>query len=372
MLVSVSDSCRIVFLAPGTMARVSVLTTLLAVVSTVQAQCGAGAEVSVTGSGSSYQASKGATSLYSGSSYLAAINAALAGAGKGERVAVMASGSIGASSISVGSGKIFEGCGLITAASRSGHGAIESLNTDGAEIRYLNLTGPTYFGMLFYGTKDLKLGKINITGGGLGIRFNRDNAANKNVTIDEVNVSGASSHAVETWNIDGLKINKVIARNVGECGLLLQKTTNAKVGLVDADNAGKGTGYAAFRMANQNGKLSNGQYTTNVFVDKVVARDGGRGVFCVSESGGAEITSVDIQNTGNNAVLIENCYNINIKGGTVKGGGEVRISARTEFANTRDVSITLTVNDSTVKESPCGTNTVWNISGNAKKTICTK
>lgn len=47
--------------------------------------------------------------------------------------------------------------------------------------------------------------------------------------MDTISVTGAGSHAVETWNIDGLTINSVIARNVGECGLLLQNTRNANV-----------------------------------------------------------------------------------------------------------------------------------------------
>jgi hypothetical protein len=184
-----------------------------------------------------------------------------------------------------------------------------------------------------------------------------------------INVTGAGSHAVETWNINGLNINQVIARNVGESGLLLQTTTNAWVGLVDGDNVGAGTGYATFRMANENGKL-NGNWNTNVYIDKVKSRGGGRGVFCVSQSGGVVITSVDLANNGNNAILIENCYNVSIRGGTVNGGGEVRISARTEFPNTRDTWITLTVNNTTVRESPCADNSNWTLSGNGARNIC--
>lgn len=183
-------------------------------------------------------------------------------------------------------------------------------------------------------------------------------------------VTGASSHAVETWNIDGLTIDAVIARNVGECGLLLQETTNAQVGLVDGDNVAAGTGYATFRMANNNGQLADGSYDTNVYIDRVVSRGGGRGVFCVSQSGAAEIASVDLADNGNNAVLIENCYNVAILDGTVNGGGEVRIAARDEFPNTGDVSITLQVDGTTVRESPCGENISWSITGDASLDIC--
>jgi hypothetical protein len=74
------------------------------------------------------------------------------------------------------------------------------------------------------------------------------------------------------------------------------------IGTVDAENAGTGTGYAAFRVANRNGRINNA-YPTNVRVGLVRARGGGRGVFCVSESGGLVIDRVDIANTGNNAIL---------------------------------------------------------------------
>ncbi|KAK4149856.1 hypothetical protein C8A00DRAFT_37532 [Chaetomidium leptoderma] len=350
----------------------SLLTAALALASAAQAQCGAGSpQATVTGSGNSFKANRGGTTVYSGSDYRAAIQAALDSISSGQRVAVMASGSIGASTLTISSGKIFEGCGTINVGNKSGRGAIESTDTSDVQIPYLTMTGNPYFGLRFSGTRNLSLGKITMNlSGGLGIRFDRDKAANSNVKMDVITVTGAGSHAVETWNIDKLSINQVIARNVGESGLLLQKTTNAWVGLVDGDNVAAGTGYATFRMANNNGQNANGNYNTNVYIDKVVSRGGGRGVFCVSQSGGVVIESVDLSNNGNNAILIENCYNVSIRGGKVQGGGEVRISARSEFPNTKDIWITLTVNDNTVRESPCGDNTNWSLSGNAKKSIC--
>ncbi|KAK2035097.1 parallel beta-helix repeat protein [Colletotrichum zoysiae] len=354
------------------MVRFPFLTAVLALASSVAAQCGAGTpDARVTGSGSSFVATRGSSQVYAGSDYRAAIQAAVDSIGSGQRVSVIASGSIGAGTISIGSGKTFEGCGTINAVLRNGRGAIEVLNASGVRIPYLTMTGNPYFGLRFYGTRDLTLGAIIMNlSGGLGIRFDRDQAANSNVKMGTITVSGAGSHAVETWNIDGLTIDQVIARNCGESGLLLQKTTNARVGLVDGNNVGAGTGYATLRFANNNGQLASGAYTTNVFVTRVVSRGGGRGVFCVSQSGGAEIGAIDLASNGNNAVLIENCYGVTIRGGTVNGGGEVRISARAEFPNTRDISITARVDGTSVRESPCGTNIRWNLSGNGARNIC--
>ncbi|KAF4973317.1 hypothetical protein FSARC_392 [Fusarium sarcochroum] len=344
----------------------------LALVCGVQAQCGSGTpDAQVTGEGGSFKATSGSGEVYSGSDYLAAIQAAIDSISSGQRVSVIASGSIGTGTINIDSGKIFEGCGTIDASLKAGKGAIQSFDTTGVEIPYLTLTGDAYFGLHFYGTKDLVLGEITMNlSGGLGIRFDRDEARNTNVKMGTISITGASSTAVEVWNIDGLEIDTVIARDIGEAGLLIQASTDARVGTVDGENVGAGTGYATLRFANNNGESANGGYETNIYVDKVKSRGGGRGVFCVSQSGGAEIKSVDLADNENNAVLIENCYNLSILGGTVQGGGEVRISARDEFPNTRDISVTLEVNDNSVRESPCGENIKWSITGNAKQDIC--
>ncbi|KAL0259683.1 hypothetical protein SLS55_005420 [Diplodia seriata] len=354
------------------MARSSILTAALALGSLAHAQCGSGTpDASVTGSGSSFTATSGSSEVYSGSDYAAAIQAAIDSVSAGQRVAVIASGSIGTSTLTLPSGIIFEGCGTIDTGTAAGRGSIESTDTADVQIPYLSMTGNPYFGLRFSGTTGLALGAVTMElSGGLGIRFDRDEAANANVTMNSIRVTGAGSHAVETWNIDGLEINEVVARNCGESGLLLQTVTNARVGLVDGDDVGAGTGYATLRFANNAGQLADGGYDTNIFVDRVVSRGGGRGVFCVSQSGGAEIGEIDLADNGNNAILIENCYNLSILGGTVEGGGEVRISARDEFPNTSDVSITATVNDNSVRESPCGENITWNISGSASQDVC--
>lgn len=352
--------------------RSFIFAAVLAFASAVNGQCGAGTpDARVTGSGSSYTATRGSSTLYTGSDYRQAIQTAVDAIGAGQRVSVIASGSIGANTISIGSGKTFEGCGTINVGNRSGRGAIESLNTNGVSIPYLTMTGSPSFGLRFHGVRDLTLGTITLNvNSGIGIRFDRDAPWNYNVKIGTVTVTGATSHAVETFNIDGFDIRAVYARNVGESGLLIQTSRNGRVGLVDGNNAGAGTGYATFRMANRLGRSSSGSYSTNIFVDRVVSRGGGRGIFCVSESGGVEITSVDLASNGNNAILIENCYNLSIRGGTVNGGGEVRLAARSDFPNNRDISINLRVDGTSVRESPCGTNINWTLTGNGSRNIC--
>ena len=120
------------------MAKFSILTALLALATSISAQCGSGTpNAKVTGSGSAFVATKGSTTIYSGSDYRLAIQTALDSITSGQRVSVIASGSIGANTISIASGKTFEGCGTINVAYRAGRGNIESFNTDGAKIPYL-------------------------------------------------------------------------------------------------------------------------------------------------------------------------------------------------------------------------------------------
>ena len=269
---------------------------LLALASVANAQCGSGSPtVVVDGKSGAYTTVKGSQQLYSGSDYLQAINTGLASVASGQRLSVLASGSVGASTISLNNGQTFEVCGTIDVGFNSGRGAIRAIDKTGVKIPYLTMTGTPYFGLQFSGVKDLTLGTINMNlRDGIGIRFDRDGKPNSKVIMGTITVTGARSHAVETWNIDGLTVKSVIAKDVGECGLLIQNTRNAKVGLVDGTNVATGTGYATLRFANQNGRYADGSYPANVNIDKVVSRGGGRGIFCVSESGGAIIKDIDL------------------------------------------------------------------------------
>lgn len=327
-------------------------------------QCGGGNfHAEVTQNGGTYTATNGGSVVYSGGNYgdaaRAAVNSLSPGRNSQERVVVNASGSIGASVINLPSHTSFEVCGTMNVGNSSGNGAVQAIGAQNVAVPYLDMTGSPYFGMRFADVHGLHLGQINLSlNGGMGIRFERDLPGSTNVSIDDIFVSGTDNHGVETWNVDGLTIGSVTARNVAFAGLLLNNTINADIGTVDGENVATGTGYAVFRTANRNGRVGN-SYPTNIRVGEVIARGGGRGIFCVSESGGLVIDRVDIANTGNNAMLIENCYNVTIapQGGTVSGPGGIRIAARSEFPNTSDVTIeNLTVVDSDITESPCGDN----------------
>jgi hypothetical protein len=300
-----------------------------------------------------------------------------------QRVLVQGNGSISAGArVSVASFTVLNVCGTIdvTGGGAGDMAPIYARGRTDIEIPNLSITGTPVYGLFFRDVENLHLGKIDIrVSTGLGIRIDNHGRADrankvKNIRIDDVYVEGTGTQGVETYGVDGIVIGTVVARRTHDSGLLLNDTVNAEVGRVDAVDAGAGTGYAAFRMANRNGRIGDA-YPVNVHVGEVIARRGGRGIFCVSESGGAVIDRIDIADAGNNSILIENCYNVNIaaQGGTVTGGGDIRIAARTQFANTSDVTIqNLTVTNSAINESPCAVNSTFvnNTLVNSTSNVC--
>jgi hypothetical protein len=349
----------------------------------------AGYEVVVTNSGGTWTAVHGTNNVYTGADMAAAmqagINALPANRTSKQRVLVQGSGTIPNNKrVSVTSHTVLNVCGTIdvTAAGGTGDQApIYSRGQTDVEIPNVAITGAPLYGMFFRDVENLTLGNVDMRlTGGLGIRVDNHGRSDRsmkvqNFRLDYAYIEGASSQGVETYGVNNITIGTVKSQGVGECGLLLNDSTNAEVGLVDAVDTATGNGYAAFRTANRNGRI-NDAYPTNIHVGQVISKGGGRGIFCVSESGGLVIDRIDISNSGNNSILLENCYNVNIaaQSGSVVGGGEVRISARTEFANSKDITIqNLTVNNTNITENPCADNSTFannTLMGSAKTTIC--
>ena len=335
--------------------------------STSGAGGGSGSEYPCDGDTSGYDA---VVSIEGSSNAQSVIQAAVDGLTPGrtskESVLVQGAGSMSAGSrVSLPSYTVLNVCGSIdVTGSGSGDMApVYARDRTDIEVPNLTLTGAPLYGMFFRNVNNIHLGNIEMRlSGGLGIRVDNhggDRAVKStNLRIDRVYIEGATNQGVETYCIDGIDIGTVIVRNVGYSGLLLNDSINAEIGVVDAEGVGADTGYAAFRTANRNGRVGN-EYPTNIHVGEVIARGGGRGIFCVSESGGVQIDRIDIADAGNNSILLENCYNVTIAAieGSVSGGGDVRIAARDEFANSSDITIqNLTVTNSAINESPCADN----------------
>lgn len=302
-------------------------------------------------SGSTWTVTNGAREVYSGTDLQQALSAAYGSLTPGrttkQSILVQGSGDISATvQLSVPSYTILNVCGTINVSgtpSGSDRSPIYARNARDIDIPNLKMTGSPQYGLFFRQTNNVHLGQIDLrltSSAGIGIRVDSGGNAqsttdfNENLTIDYVYGSGMASHVVETYGIRNIKIGTVEGKDAGECGLLFNRSTHAEVGLVTCSGCGTGTGYAAFRVANSVGKVGNEFPAGNIHVGKVYARGGGRGIFSVSGSGGLTIDEIDIANTGNGPILLQNAYNTTIaaKSGTVSGG-LVQISNDTDNTN---------------------------------------
>ncbi|GAB3192759.1 hypothetical protein [Nesterenkonia suensis] len=332
-----------------------------------------GADAKVLRNGDTWRAVNGGETVHQSYAMVEAMQAAVDSLTEGrteqESVVVRGSGTMPAdAAVDLPSHTSFSVCGTIHVAGNESNfsyedhtGVVRIRHAEDVSVPFLSVTGNPNFGVYLRTSSDVHFGQMDLRlSGGHGMRLDsRDDDSvreARDITIDDVYVSGTDSHGVETYGVDGLTIGTVTAVDTGYSGLLLNDTVNADIERVIGDGAAAGTGYATFRTANRNGQID-GEYPTNIRVGELTADGGGRGFFCVSQSGGVEIETVDIRGTGSNAMLIENCHNITVASeeGYVAGPGDLRISARSEFANTSDIRFAnLTLENTAINESPCG------------------
>lgn len=336
-------------------------------------------DVVATQSGETWSVKKGAQELYSGTNFEQVLSTAYGGLTANrtakESILLLGSGSISANSqLRMPSYVVLNVCGTVDVTgtpSGSDRSPFYARGASQIDIPNLKLTGSPQYGLFFRETNDVHLGQIDLRltrDAGIGIRVDSGGDAgsstdfNHGLTIDYVYGTGMGSHIVETYGIDQIQIGEVEGDDVGECGLLLNRSINAEVGSVSCTDCGAGTGYAAFRVANSVGKVGSDFPAGNIHVGKVTARGGGRGIFSVSGCGGLVIDELDIADTGNTSILMQNTYNtvIAAKSGVVSGG-VVQLTNDTENTNdgvylpSKDVTLqnlTLT-NGASVRQDWC-------------------
>jgi hypothetical protein len=332
-------------------------------------------------SGSTWTVTKGGQEVHSGSEMEAALRAAYGSLTPGrstkESILVQGDGDVSASSqVGIPSFTVLNVCGTLNVSgtpSGSDRSPLYARNASHIDIPHLKMTGSPQYGLFFRGTNDVHLGHIDLrltSAAGIGIRVDTSGRAstdthfNENLTIDYVYGSGMASHIVETYGISNITIGTVEGENVGECGVLLNRSINATLDLVTCTGCATGTGYAAFRMANDNGVINGSHGTANIVVKSVVARGGGRGVFSVSNSGAARIDHVDIEGTGNNSILLENAHNVTVgspeKQSRIANSGQLRIAGTSSDLLIQNIAVSGTP----IAENPCATNSTWtNVNG---------
>lgn len=287
-----------------------------------------GYDVVVTGSGNSWTVQRGNDSQSASgleSALTTAYGMLTSGRTSKESILVQGDGSIDASSqVRMSSYTVLNVCGTIDVtgtASGSDKSPIYARGASNIDIPHLTMTGSPQYAIFFRETSNIHLGHITLdlsTSAGRGLRVDNSSSSGigltkyDNLTVDYIFVRGSGGHGMETYGINNITVGQFVGERMGGCGLIFNDSTNAEVGSVDCtDCAYIDTGYAAFRIANQAGRI-NGDYPAgNIHVGEVNATGGGRGIFCVSTSGGLTVDRFDIDAVGGDPdIFIENCYNV--------------------------------------------------------------
>jgi hypothetical protein len=277
----------------------------------------------VTVSNGTWRAVNSGTTVYTGSDMFAAVNAAIASLPSGRTskgtVSIKNSGSSGPSGGSIKAINIqsytilnFNGTQINC---NSGDLLIVPVQGDrksNIEILNLRVNGNPRYGIWLKGCSNINIQGVSMTlTAGLGIRVDHSTGATRNLTLGATTINGstATTHAVETYGLDGFNIGNITANTSGGCGVLLNQSRNGSVGTVNGYRCNKGGGYAAFRVANNNGP--------NVTCTKVYARECGRGFFSVTGSNGTTVNTVDIANGTSHGIFLEDASNTRVNAGTV-------------------------------------------------------
>lgn len=204
---------------------------------------------------------------------------------------------------------------------REGSGSIK--------IYDLTLNNNTNMGIRTSRASDIYIQNVKIFGGSIGIRIDshpsrpyEDGRWAYNVHIQDCRFENTSSHGLETYSVDGFKAYGIIARNCGECGVLLNKTVNGTIGTVNAYRCSYGGGYAGLRFANS---------CSNITADMLYADECGRGFFVLTGSNNCHLKNSQITNCSNIGIWLENVVNCSVKSGCSNCG--VAVSGSGSYAN---------------------------------------
>jgi hypothetical protein len=298
------------------------LAATLALVCTCSTLALADAEVSK--SGSTWSASVDGSSVYTGTRFYDAVNAAADNMGVGT-INIRNSGESGEDggvvyAIEPQAGQTLDFHGNTIDANSTGFldVGIYCKNKDNITVKNVHVIGSPRYGFWFRGCSNVVFEDITMdlsrdTPVGLGIRVDASTSSASNLTLQgNININGSNGHAIEIYSIEGFTFGDITVTNSGNAGVLLNDSRNGTVGNVIGSYNSPTGGYATFRTANTNGP--------NVVVESVYSRNSGRGFFTVSGSGGTTINSVDIADTNIQGILLQDAYDTHVLSGIVSNG----------------------------------------------------
>lgn len=191
------------------------------------------------------------------------------------------------------------------------------------------LNNNTNMGIRTSRASDIYIQNVRIYGGSIGIRIDshpsRPYEAGRwvyNVHIQDCRFENGSSHGLETYSVDGFKAYGIVARNMGECGVLLNQTVNGTLGTVNAYRCSYNGEYAGLRLANN---------CSNVTTNMLIADQCGRGYFVLTGSNNIKLNNSRITGCTNIGIWLENVVNCSVLAGCNNSG--IAVSGSGSSAN---------------------------------------
>ena len=210
----------------------------------------------------------------------------------------------------------------------SGYGFYRD-GSGGIKIYDMSLTQTAGMGIRTSRASDIYIQNVRIYGGSISIRIDshpsrpyEDGRWVYRVHIQDCRFESGSGHGLETYGVDGFKGYGIVARYMGECGVLLNKTRNGALGTVNAYRCATNTGYAGLRLANS---------CSNVTTDMLYADQCGRGYFVLSGSNNSTLKNCRITNGTGIGVWLENVVNCKVLAGCTNDG--VAVTGSGSYAN---------------------------------------
>jgi hypothetical protein len=298
--------------------------------------------IEVTASGSTYRVTTdGGATLYSGTSFTAALQAST---GNGNRTINVRVGGRTSQQVRIFANTTFNWrttsyWDSAMAKASSGAGAqlyaknAAGIVIDGVKMNTSN-AGPGY-GIRLSNCAGARITNIDMDWRNqnvyVGMRIDNESAGlrTNGVTISSVNVRntpyGSESHGVETYGIDNVNISNVTCSNLGGCAVLVQGGGGGSVGTVRGTRVGNGTGYATMRFANGYSNCTVSSVISDGQDNRSGSPEGGRGLF-ILDSSGITVNSVNITNQASQGIYIQNGSNNRVLSGSVSWSVAPRIT----------------------------------------------
>lgn len=201
--------------------------------------------------------------------------------------------------------------------------AIYAYKSSNLTIKNLNLSTGEGGGIRFSGCNTMTFDNVTLIGAGIRLDSALSKPWNARVSglyMNNISVSNTSEMGVETYSVDNYNLQNMNGTNLGGCAVLINNSNSGSIGTVTGkyccpNGNGNGGGYyAALRFAND---------CDGCTVDKVYARNCGRGFFTCTNSKNITVKSVDIARSTSHAILIQTGSNVKVQGGSYYGVGMI-------------------------------------------------